>query len=487
MTSAIFVVPSHSTDQVPTDMSQPPRMRLGAATIGALLLAMAAGYVVTLHDWRPGVALMALAVVVDLWLLRQLPGTGKQMGKDAASRRAWLLLIAPVVFAAVDSHAFLRSPGTLKIVLILVYEVVLVLLLLRQTRAKLAPHDLWLSAFVLYMLIGSLYGRIELGIAATILSAAVPLVAAALPLSIPLGLSNHPNWALLTLCWALTFFMVLDTIGMLHPTLLGAVPGAYGHEKAFLAVSCCAGWWLARRWVMLGICSVMLVLLIMNYAAATYPLALVGGVLTLALTAERASARVTGWAFAVCAVVFVVMGVSNLQSSNDLADAYYRSSGKQSNVATRAAAYRAAQERVADSPMTGSMFTGPTTVDIPQGLMADNRTTVSAHSDVLEVTMLGGLVATVLLLAWIAATNLATFRWCKRNSAHAALPRLLLAILNGFFVVGLVNPILDQSGNALILACVVIALRSCLAEAPVRQPLAAPSPRSAETGERLRL
>jgi O-antigen ligase len=216
------------------------------------------------------------------------------------------------------------------------------------------------------------------------------------------------------------------------------------------------------------LCALMLALTvaaILQYPAATYILAFGAVLLTFLFTSEKTLPRHIGVVIAIVVPLGIGYVAVHLDRATSVTDNYFSVTGKTNNARFRELIYRSATTRIKASPIIGSLFTGESTVAVPRAIVVRvggrRVNELPPHSDVVELWMLGGIGAVGLMVGWLVATNIAVARYCRRarRSEDIVLARLLLMIVNGFFTVGLVNPVLDQMGNTLVLAAAILCLR----------------------------
>jgi O-antigen ligase len=224
-------------------------------------------------------------------------------------------------------------------------------------------------------------------------------------------------------------------------------------------------WWLALLPV-LG----MAAYVFLAYPAATYVLVAGAALGTIWMTSRRRLLSQATSVAAMAAAVILILVVFDPSLVTGVTRQYYEQVGKTNNDHVRVAFDYEALNRLRERPLFGSFFTGEATVAVPRGTTIVVRGRVMEqlppHNDFLQVGMLGGCFALVLLLGWLIGLNLAVIRWARLHWAEdRTLARLLLVIVNGFMATSLVEPVLTIASSALIFATSLIALKVCLSQA----------------------
>jgi O-antigen ligase len=382
----------------------------------------------------------------------------------ASRRRLWSVGFAVVWVVVLDVTGYSLGSGSGRYLLVLAPIALVCLVRPRHDRLTVREPmgpDWFVGLLLLYGLLGSLYG-VFFGSARTpSLAVFLPMLLALLHLTTLGPVEDREAWTYLR-WWALAgaVYVVLHAgteLGVL-PTRGGAQEAGptfgsvFRHEKSFLIAIALASAWLLGKRLVLAALGALTMLLFLAYPAGTYVLAAVIGVATLVATGRRSGrARVYGMAgLAAILAVAVPLQVTGERASRttSFGRTYFDAVGKTDNTETRARLWGLAVERVRRSPIVGSGFTGDVSLTVP---LSGRRTAVPPHNDFLQMAMGGGLVATFLLVGWIAATNAAVVRWCRRAAGSGKegtyrLLRVLLVGYNSFFAVALVNPVMSKVG-----------------------------------------
>jgi len=403
----------------------------------------------------------------------------------------WRVALLTIYLSAFDIRALMRSGSQLRFVIV-AGIVAIAFFAANRVRADHPPYaaarDRLLLILAVYMLLGSLGGRLFLGTVSSALSAAIPLTLAVVPLPRRKEPFSGSPALIRALLHALGVFLAVAIIARLTPVLGTASRGLYGHERAYLLIAGLFALWMFHHRVWFTLALLATIAIFRDYSAATYVVTFAAAVATILFTSRRPPLRRLGIALAIIAPIGLVYATTHLATATSLTSRYFEIAGKSSNNEFRTIVYGAAAQRVAESPIVGSWFTGESTVVVPPGYTllvgGQAQEKVPPHSDMLEIWMLGGIIALGLLLTWLVLTNLAVARFCRETSDRdqARLARVLLIMVNGFFAVGLANPVLSQIGNTLILAAAYLCLRLVLsghdrpttaAPRAMRQPAAA--------------
>lgn len=318
------------------------------------------------------------------------------------------------------------------------------------------PARSWIPFFVLtaYILVGSLIGKFALGTDNPAISIGLA-ACCGLPL-VRLRMSDRQGSRLLW--WVGTASLIYTLLNALAWTgyanfLTSDPPGNYRHEKAWVIALAFVALVMARRWTAALVCLVCTAYIFFQYAAATYLVVLVVASITvLSLRKPRVARRVVAVAGAMTVFAFVsvsVLGISWVQVTSE----YFTSVGKQDNSSTRFLAIQLSWDKVTNSPIWGSFYTGGTSLPVPRFELGRDLLSIESHNDFLAAWMLGGLVALALLVSWIVMTNveahraLRAFAQAERRS-HQRLIICSLVAFNSFWAVALFNPLLTQLSTA---------------------------------------
>lgn len=387
------------------------------------------------------------------------------------------MAFAVVSVVVLDVIGFTLSSGSGRYLLVLAALALVCVLRPPHDRLTLrapTPPDWFAGALLVFGLLGSLYGVVLGSAQSPSLSVFVPMTLALLHLTTLGPVADGEAWTHLRR-WMVVGAVYVALHAGTELSLLPALEGggeegaAFGavfrHEKSFLIAMALASAWLLGRRALLAALGALTVLLFVAYPAGTYVLTAVIALATLVMTGRRSGrARTFGMgALVVTLAVFVPLQVTGERATGkSLGGRYFEAVGKTDNRETRARLWGLAVERIRESPVVGSGFTGDVSLTTT---LSGEKTAVPPHNDFLQIAMGGGLVALLLLGGWVVATNAAVLRWCRQAATDRAegryrLLRLLLLGYNSFFAVALVNPVMSKVGLGATLAVVYAMMMS---------------------------
>ena len=379
-----------------------------------------------------------------------------------------------VLFVTVaDYAAYFRGVSQLRFALLLIPGAAYLHYLFRthfavNTSASYKPY----AALSIYVLLGATTGSLFFGTTSPALSIAAALVVGLIVVDARLteAQASRLLWWLGTVS---TLYILLNAAALTGYAdfLSSDPPGNYRHEKAWIIALAFSALVQTRRWLVAGICALLAAYIYTQYAAATYPIVMVVAVATsfvLPFAGDRGGTKLLGipWRLGATLLAAFITGIYLLSSGVlHLANAYFASVGKEDNVATRLIAIHLAWERVRESPIWGSMFSGDLSLPIPRNQLGRSLRAIEAHNDYLATWMLGGLFALVLLVWWIVQVNRDTYRACqifgeRRCVNHGALASSLLVMFNSFWIVALFNPLLTQLSTSVCMAMSYVCLHA---------------------------
>ena len=194
-----------------------------------------------------------------------------------------------------------------------------------------------------------------------------------------------------------------------------------------------------RRVVVL---TILYAVIFATYPSATQLLIFCGTALTLLLTSRRASALrtlVTG----TIVVVITATALLNVNAVIRLSSSYFSTVGKLNSTAGRLDLASAGIDEFKQSPLVGQLFTS----DAVAVRLRDN-TTLPFHDDFVLFLAEGGLLGIALLLSWMTYTEITLLRRYREfmnagDLDRARLIRVLLVMVNAFFIAIPFNPVLE--------------------------------------------
>lgn len=320
-----------------------------------------------------------------------------------------------------------------------------------RIRTPLLP-DVLLGILAVYGLAGSLYGRLFVGTVSTALPLFLPMMVGLLHVGTAESLNrSEARKVLRGLAWIGVAFTAMATLAG-----TGAVPAvsfaAYGHGKAFfLALALSAAALAGGRTRPLAMLAAA-VFIFVQLPAATYAVVAAVTALTLFVTRPGAGPAIRQLVPFAASLIGLV-ALINLGTTVTFAGSYFAAVGKQDNTVTRLALWQAGIDGIADSPIFGSGFSGELVVSVN---VEGSPFKAPLHNDYLLIGIGGGLLALLLFLGWVVATNVAAVRryWGfvqAGETSHAHLLRALLVGYNAWLATAMFNPLFQNAGSSLVL------------------------------------
>jgi hypothetical protein len=199
---------------------------------------------------------------------------------------------------------------------------------------------------------------------------------------------------------------------------------------------------IERRWRRLAVLCVLYAVVFASYPSATQLLIACGTGLTLLLTSRRASAMrtlVTATAF----VLITAMALLNLNAVLNITTAYFSDVKKVNANSGRLDLAAAGIAEFQQSPFVGHLFTR----EAVAVRLRDNKT-LPYHDDFILFLAEGGLLGIGLLVSWMAYTEFTLLRRYREfmnagELGRARLLRVLLVMINAFFIAIPFNPVME--------------------------------------------
>ncbi len=197
-----------------------------------------------------------------------------------------------------------------------------------------------------------------------------------------------------------------------------------------------------RRWRRLALLVVLFAAIFAGYPSATQVLIACGTALTLVLTSRRASALRT----LVTASIFILVTVTALLNLNTvlrLTSTYFAEVHKVDANNGRLDLAAAGIEEFQQSPIVGQLFS----TQAVAVRLRDGRT-LPFHDDFILFLAEGGILGIGLLVSWMAYTEVTLLRRYREFMSagdldRARLTRVLLVMLNAFFIAIPFNPVME--------------------------------------------
>jgi hypothetical protein len=372
---------------------------------------------------------------------------------DSYRYARWILLMMLLVTVDVADYTD-RSGSPLRygILLLPIAGAGAVIMRSRGLRLRrLSPPDRILLAFMLYGITGSAYGRLVLHQKAGALPVFVPMLIAFTYLFTTWRLTEDEahrvtrKLAFIGLVYA--FFNALanlNAVGFIAPK-------TYRNSKVLYVALGAASAWVARRRAVFVLLLVLSATIFLTYRSGTNAVVVLVTLVTLFVTKPGGS-PLRPYVAAAAGVTILTLAVINFTQTAGLASAYFQAVQKKNNNNARIALYSTGIQLFKQSPIIGQAFTGDITETVIRrdGLGAPFK--APFHDDYIMVAAVGGSVGLVLMIWWIAATEVNTLRRYRGFLAagehrRAGLLRVLLVTFNVLFAAALFNPELSAVGR----------------------------------------
>ncbi len=329
-----------------------------------------------------------------------------------------------------------------------------------RTRTSLIRRPLagdWVLAVLLtFGLLGSVYGRLHLHTVSTALPIFVPMPMAFLYLlTVESPTESEVRKILRAIALVGLLYVVLNAVANsgLAPSL-GASRSFRNAKSMYIGLGFTATLMTGRRG------RVLLFAVLTGYVFKTYPSATAAMVamttlVTLFLTRPSGtSARFYIGGFVV--LVVLIVGLFNFSRSVQLANDYFASVGKRNNTNTRLALWKAGIVKFEQSPLFGDAFTGETTVSVSRRSGGGAPFKNPYNDDYILFAASGGLFSLLLLLWWIASTEVIALRRYRGfmgagQPQHAMLMRALLVGFNAWLTAAAFNPLFQGVARSVTL------------------------------------
>ena len=396
------------------------------------------------------VVAISLPVAFGLCALLLAPSPVSRLGRARGHSGMQLSIIVCFVMTltilVADVGAFMRSDSNARFSILLL-PLILILAQLTGGRAR-RPHRLDEIAMVFLVA----YTFTGIFVAITVTGTSDNAAVLAFPLLFALvGILDGPQLSdraakglLLAVSLGSSLYLFLHLTSRWFPQLVNG--GSYSHEKAFVVVAAITSSVLLKKWWLVAVNGALTVFVIADYPAATYPIALITGLLGAGLTHTR-TRKWCGRSLSLLAGAYLVALTVYLPNATAAVTKYLLAVGKDNTAGTRLGLIEEAMKQIALDPVLGSAFTGGTTMT---AVLSGKTQSIPVHNDVLQFLMLGGLVALVPLAVWIARTV-----WIATGAAASSNARggkTLAAVLSSTIIAALAvsasNPVLFNLSSA---------------------------------------
>jgi hypothetical protein len=197
-----------------------------------------------------------------------------------------------------------------------------------------------------------------------------------------------------------------------------------------------------RRWRRLALLIVLYAGIFAGYPSATQVLIACGTVLTLLLTSRKASSLRT-LVTASLVVLIAAAALLNLNAVLRITSSYFAEVGKVDANNGRLDLAAAGLDEFKQSPIVGQVFTTQAVAE----RLRDGKT-LPFHDDFVLFLAEGGILGIGLLFSWMVYTEITLLRRYREfmsagNLERARLTRVLLVMLNAFFIAIPFNPVME--------------------------------------------
>jgi len=242
---------------------------------------------------------------------------------------------------------------------------------------------------------------------------------------------------------------LLGRIGFIYVVMnflvnTGFLPDAlkYRNATAAFVAMAFAYAYVERRRLMLVVLALLYVGIFLGYPSATQILIAGGTALTLILTGRRASS-LRAIVTAGLIVLVAAIALLNLNAVVSLTSSYFASVNKANANSGRLDLMSAGLDEFKESPFVGQLFSA----DAVATRLRDNKT-LPFHDDMVLFLAEGGVLGICLLVGWAAWTEftlISRYRAFMRagDLSRAHTIRVLLVMLNAFFIAMPFNPVLE--------------------------------------------
>jgi O-antigen ligase len=349
------------------------------------------------------------------------------------------------------------SPVRYGILLIPVFGALALILRSGVIRVRrLSTPDRVLALFMAYGLLGSLYGRFRLHETSGALPVFLPMIVAFTYLFTTWQLTEDEadkitrRLAVIGLVYA--FLNVLANLSVLSAAFPKFIaPKTYRNSKVFFVALGAAAAWTARRRPAFACLMVLALIIFATYRSGTNAVVVLVTLLTFFVTKPRGS-PLRPYIAAAAGVAILAFAVINFNSTAGVASDYFQAVAKKNNNNARIALYQNGFQTFKKSPWIGSGFTGDITETVIRRDGQGAPFKAPFHDDYIMVAATGGVLGLLLLVWWIAATEMVVLRRYRGfvasgENRRAGLLRVLLVAFNVLFVAALFNPELSAVGR----------------------------------------
>jgi hypothetical protein len=387
-----------------------------------------------------------------------VPARGPVVRSDSYRYARWVLVMLFII--TVDVADFTDRSGSPLRYAILFFPAIGALGAIMRSRGlrlrRLSAPDRILLVFMAYGIVGSAYGRLFLHTRTGALTVFVPMTIAFSYLFTTWQLTEDEanritrGLAIVGLAYAIMNTLAnLSAVSSSFPHFIA--PKTYRNSKVLYVALGATAAWVSKRRAVFAMIMVCAAIIFFTYRSGTNAVVVLVTLVSFFITKPSGS-PLRPYVAAAAAIVVLMLAVINFTQTAGLASAYFEAVQKKNNNNARIALYSSGVNQFLRSPIIGAGFTGDITETVIRrdGLGAPFK--APFHDDYIMVAAVGGGLGVLLLLWWIAATEVNALRRYRGFIAagdhrKAGLLRVLLVTFNVLFAAALFNPELSAVGR----------------------------------------
>jgi hypothetical protein len=335
---------------------------------------------------------------------------------------------------------------------------------------RLSVPDRILLLLMAYGIAGSAYGRLFLHTRTGALTVFIPMTIAFSYLFTSWQLTeDEANRITRGLAVVGLAYAIMNALANLSAVSFIA-PKTYRNSKVLYVALGAAAAWVSKRRVLFALIMVCAAIIFFTYRSGTNAVVVLVTLVSFFITKPSGS-PLRPYVAGAAALLVLGLAIFNFTQTAGLASAYFEAVQKKNNNNARIALYSSGVDQFLRSPIIGEGFTGDITETVIRrdGLGAPFK--APFHDDYIMVAAVGGALGVLLLLWWIAATEVNALRRYRGFVAagehrRAGLLRVLLVTFNVLFAAALFNPELSAVGRGAT-AFGLYALLMLIGEPPV--------------------
>jgi hypothetical protein len=401
-----------------------------------------------------------------------VPHGGPVVRSDSYRYARWVLVMLFII--TVDVSDFTDRSGSPLRYAILFLPALGALGAIMRSRGlrlrRLSVPDRVLLLFMAYGIVGSAYGRLFLHTRTGALTVFIPMTIAFSYLFTSWQLTeDEANGISRGLAVVGLAYAIMNALANLSAVSFIA-PKTYRNSKVLYVALGAAAAWVSKRRVLFALIMVCAAIIFFTYRSGTNAVVVLVTLVSFFITKPSGS-PLRPYVAGAAALLVLGLAIFNFTQTAGLASAYFEAVQKKNNNNARIALYSSGVDQFLRSPIIGEGFTGDITETVIRrdGLGAPFK--APFHDDYIMVAAVGGALGVLLLLWWIAATEVNALRRYRGFVAagehrRAGLLRVLLVTFNVLFAAALFNPELSAVGRGAT-AFGLYALLMLIGEPPV--------------------